>query len=106
MVCYAQQTGWIYEQYLEEGGVPVGYMTTTTALNLRTQPSTRAAVIIVMPPNTAVRWTDEVANGFRRVNFQGTNGWAYDQYLKQQSGRAPPIGGALPSVATEPELPR
>jgi uncharacterized protein YraI len=82
MAGYAQMMGWISEQYLAEGGAPEGYVITSTALNLRTSPSLSASVIVVMPPNTAVRWTDEVSNGFRRVNFRGTNGWASDQYLR------------------------
>ncbi len=82
MAGFAQQTGWIYESYLDETGAPAGYVTTSAALNLRSQPSTSAKVIIVMPKGSAVRWTDEVSNGFRRVNFQGTNGWAFDDYLK------------------------
>jgi uncharacterized protein YgiM (DUF1202 family) len=82
MVGYANKTGWVYDSYLDETGAPEGYVTTTSALNLRTQPSTTAKVIVVMPKGTAVRWTDEVSNGFRRVNWQGTNGWAFDEFLK------------------------
>jgi uncharacterized protein YgiM (DUF1202 family) len=79
---FAQESGWIHESYLDETDAPEGYLTTTSALNLRSQPKTSAKVIVVMPKGSAVRATDELSNGFRRVNFQGTNGWAHDDYLK------------------------
>ncbi len=81
MVGYANQTGWVYLDYLEAGGAPAGYLTTDSALNLRTEPNTSAKIILVIPKGMAVRSGDELSNGFRRVNYQGTNGWAYDAYL-------------------------
>lgn len=81
MVGYANRTGWVHMDYLEEAGVPAGYLTTSTSLNLREGPSTGSRIIVTMPGGSSVRATDELSNGFRRVNYQGTNGWAYDDYL-------------------------
>jgi len=81
MVGYANQQGWVYMDYLEATGTPSGYLTTDSAVNLRTEPNTGAKIILVIPGGKAVRYGDELANGFRRVNYQGTNGSAYDAYL-------------------------
>ena len=80
---YAQGVGgWIYAEYIApEGGEHPGYGTTTTALNLRSQPSTDARVLAVIPAGSQIRWTDELSNGFRRITYDGRSGWAYNAYL-------------------------
>jgi uncharacterized protein YraI len=65
---------------------------TTTALNLRTGPSTGDAVILVMPAGAPVNIVRNVTNGFYKVNYNGTAGWAYADFL----ARSDPGGGSAP----------
>jgi uncharacterized protein YraI len=65
---------------------------TTTALNLRTGPSTGDAVILVMPAGASVNIVRNVTNGFYKVHYNGTAGWASANYL----ARSNPGGGSAP----------
>jgi uncharacterized protein YraI len=79
-------TGWIYDQYLEpvEEEGPL-YFKTTTAVNLRANPSTSAKVIKVVPAGkTVIDYDLVMSNGYRGVDYNGTVGWIYDAYLKKQ----------------------
>lgn len=79
--------GWIAAQYLSTaapGGDDVydpRYATTTAALNLRAEPSTSARVLLVMPSGARVQLLDGYSNGFRKVSYNGTVGWAATAYL-------------------------
>jgi uncharacterized protein YraI len=74
--------GWVYADYIANGNGPVsGYVTTTTDLNLRAEPSTSARVLTVMPKGAQVRPSDQLANGFRQVTYGTLTGWAWDAYL-------------------------
>ncbi len=92
-------TGWAYGAYLEivgsgdgsgtTGSMPLGtQLVTTTALNLRSQPSKTSMVITVMPTGAAVTVVDQqdANNGYYRVQYQGTKGWAAGAYLEPGSG--------------------
>ncbi len=76
-------TGWAATQYLSSGSSPG----TSTAwvvdgnLNLRSGPSTSNTVLLVMPDGAQVTVTGSPQNGFTPVRYNGTNGWAYSQYL-------------------------
>lgn len=65
---------------------------TTTALNLRTGPSMGDAVILVMPAGAPVNIVRNVTNGYYKVHYNGTAGWAYAAYLT----RSNPGGGSAP----------
>jgi uncharacterized protein YgiM (DUF1202 family) len=75
--------GWIADQYLSSGsGQPTGETFTTTArLNLRSQPSTTASILLVMPSGAVVKALSGTAPGWRQVSYQGTVGWAATSYL-------------------------
>ena len=76
--------GWIFDQYLSQGGEPPydpNYATTTAALNLRAEPRLSAKVLTVMPSGARVRLLDGYSNGFRKVSYNGLIGWAYTAYL-------------------------
>jgi D-alanyl-D-alanine carboxypeptidase len=78
--------GWAHDAYLTSGGsgeplYDPNYATTTAALNLRAEASTSAKVLLVMPSGAKVRLLDGYANGFRKVSYNGTTGWAYTAYL-------------------------
>jgi SH3-like domain-containing protein len=87
------QPGWIYEDYLslDDGGIAVPYYTQVAA-NLRAEPNTGGEVITVLPAGAQVLDYDGVMeNGYRGVDFYGTVGWIYDDYL----GTNPPEDGPL-----------
>ena len=68
------------------------------ALNLRASASTNAAVLLVMPDGAQVTLLGQTSNGFSKVTYQGTTGWAYSAYLSSggSSGEtATVIDGAL-----------
>ena len=85
-VIYQGLAGWAYDTFLT-ASVPVedaydpAYATTTAALNLRAEASTSAKVLLVMPSGARVRLLDGYANGFRKVSYAGTTGWASTAYL-------------------------
>lgn len=105
-VRYNGAAGWAYGAYLATGAqAPVsdapanpapapdgetGTATTTTALNLRSGPSTSDAVLLVMPSVAAVTLTGNSANGFSSVTYNGTVGWAYATYLTMGGGDPSP----------------
>jgi uncharacterized protein YgiM (DUF1202 family) len=82
-VVHNGQGGWIYDDYLApQGGEGPAIFVTTTAVNLRAQPSTSAKVLKVVPKGATVKDYDLVmSNGFRGVDYNGTVGWIYDAYL-------------------------
>lgn len=77
-----------------------GRLRTTTALNLRAKPSLKAKVLLVMPKGAIVTDQHAEKNGFMKVGYQGTIGWAYIAYLEPaDSGDPPIIGQAITTTA-------
>jgi uncharacterized protein YraI len=78
---------------VREASATGGMYRTTTSLNLRSKPSTSAKVILVMPKGAAVEYLSESKNGFMKVAYQGTSGWAYADYLEVTNGGSddPPV---------------
>lgn len=75
--------GWVYVDYIQAGGgQQPGYLTTTAALNLRSQPSLDASILKVIPFGAKVQAGDQTVNGFRAVTYSGVSGWASSTYLK------------------------
>jgi uncharacterized protein YraI len=75
--------GWMADRYLggaDDGGQGETF-TTTADLNLRAEPSTSAAVHLVMPEGSTVQAGAGWSNGFRQVTYQGILGWAHTSYL-------------------------
>ena len=76
--------GWIYDQYLSQSGetpYDPNSATTTSALNLRAEPSLSAKILTVMPSGARVKLLDGYSNGFRKVSYNGLTGWASTAYL-------------------------
>jgi uncharacterized protein YgiM (DUF1202 family) len=87
-VRYNGTNGWAYSQYLSStqpggssGTVISNAWVTGGSLNLRSSASTSSSVLLVMPNNAQVGVTGSPQNGFTPVRYNGTNGWAYSQYL-------------------------
>ena len=91
MMGYAQQVGWVSLDYLSGGGgdgggsgQPIGQLRVTSALNLRTNPSTFGRRHSRHAGRTP--WSgrsEQLSNGFRYVDLVdgSDSGWAYDDYL-------------------------
>jgi uncharacterized protein YgiM (DUF1202 family) len=94
-VLYQGVGGYAHGSYLNVGGTsgggnnnggntgsgPTGNARTTSNLNLRSGASTSDRVLLVMPSGATVARTGETSNGFSKVTYQGTTGWASTQYL-------------------------
>jgi uncharacterized protein YraI len=74
---------------------------TTTDLRLRTGPGTRRRVILVMPRGSTVTNLGAVKNGFAKVSYKGTEGWASLDYLTATDGSQDPVllGTAVTTAA-------
>ncbi|HEV2074051.1 MAG TPA: SH3 domain-containing protein, partial [Thermomicrobiales bacterium] len=89
-VSYQGQTGWMSTAYIayRDGGSQPGddqggnYRTTTTALNLRAEPSTSAKILTVMPAGAKVQLLHTGVGSFGNVNYNGMQGWAALEYLQ------------------------
>jgi uncharacterized protein YraI len=79
--------GWVYAPLIVPVGsstpdpVIVGEARTSTAVNLRSGPSTGNTVLRVVASGTWVQVSNTVQNGFRYVVHEGLAGWMADQYL-------------------------
>jgi uncharacterized protein YraI len=87
-VSYQGTDGWASADYLIDtnGGstdspVVTGAAITSTAVNLRSGPSTSNQVLRVVAANAMVQTTSTVQNKFRYVVFEGQAGWMYEDYL-------------------------
>ena len=86
--------GWVFGAYVSfgtPGGSPGGGTNppsdgsdglVTTALNLREQPSTSAAILAVMPAGVSITVTGAVTVGFLPIIYNGTSGWAAADYIR------------------------
>jgi uncharacterized protein YraI len=97
-VSYKGTAGWASMDFLivSNGGsdpILLGNSVTTTAVNLRSGPSTSNQVLRVLSVGTVVTTSDTVTNGFRYVVHNGLAGWVYDAYLKV--GADGPTDGTL-----------
>jgi uncharacterized protein YraI len=63
-----------------------GFLRTTSALNLRTGPGLRRRIILVIPNNAMVTDLGGAKYGFRYISYQGTDGWAFGEYLVDTNG--------------------
>jgi uncharacterized protein YgiM (DUF1202 family) len=90
---------------VERAGATGGstYFRTTTALNLRAKPSTSGKILLVIPAGARVKNLGDSSNGYRKVSYKGTTGWAYGTYLKDDTPSNNPdyriIGEAVTTTA-------
>jgi uncharacterized protein YraI len=81
-VMYAGTFGWAYADYIATGGSQPTTLTTTAALNLRSQPSLAGSVLRVIPYGAQVQAGTEIENGYRKVTYAGTTGWSSTAFLR------------------------
>ncbi len=55
-------------------------------LNLRSGAGGSYGVILVLPDGASVQLTGEVANGYSKVTYNGTTGWAFTSFLSASGG--------------------
>lgn len=72
--------------------------TTTTALNVRTGPSTSYRIVNVLARGTAVSTTGAYKNGYVEIKYDGRSAWVATQYLTGSSGSASSGTSKLPKV--------
>ncbi|MFL5759039.1 MAG: SH3 domain-containing protein [Thermomicrobiales bacterium] len=74
-----------------------GGFRTTTPLNLRAEPSLSAKVLLIMPAQAKVTDGGIAKNGFEKVEYNGTTGWAFGDYLASTNPDAAPsfVGEAV-----------
>jgi uncharacterized protein YgiM (DUF1202 family) len=63
-----------------------GFYRTTSALNLRTGPGIRRRIILVIPDKAMVTSLGQSKYGYRKVAYQGTEGWAHGDFLEVTNG--------------------
>lgn len=86
--------------------VPVGTRLTTTApLNLRSEPVKGDNILTTMAEGASVTLVESTSqNGFYRVDFEGTQGWAHGEYLRASDEDAaegpPPVTGGTACKAS------
>ena len=106
---YGGQSGWIFGAYLGSEGEsapadpapdvsasdtidwsgPTGTWHTNDSVNLRTEASTSATIIVELPASTTVTLTGSVANGFAQASTDYGDGWISQQYLSEGGTSAP-----------------
>lgn len=81
-VSYAGQAGWMSDTYISRYNPGAGnYGTATANVNLRAEPSTSAAIILVIPKNSPVELLHTQVGSFLNVNFNGKQGWVHKDYI-------------------------
>ena len=120
-VIYNGISGWAYAEYLSTGGstpapaptptsgsgsvavgdtvVNSGYVS-TSALNLRSGPSTSYGVVTIMYSGASVEIMGDPQGGFYPLRYNGTKGWASGDYLTIGSTApvAPAPGGSTSDI--------
>lgn len=79
--------GWLYNVYSGYGGTGAGpeddSATTTASVNFRSQPSTSASIIQVLPAGAKVQKLPTVpVNDFFNVTYNGKTGWVASAFLQ------------------------
>ena len=76
---------------------------TATDVNLRSGPSPDAAVLVVLPPGTAVSVDGEARNGFLPVTGWGVSGWVAAELVTEGATTPAPASGPDPVALPVPE---
>lgn len=100
-VTYNGMSGYAHGDWLSIGGSgstppvssdgPTGTATVTSALNLRSGPSTGNSILTVMPAGASISLTGESSGGFYGVVYNGISGYAHSDWIS--------VGGSAPAPA-------
>jgi uncharacterized protein YraI len=83
-VIYDGQAGWISNAYItlsnpDDQGT--NYATATSNVNLRAEPSTSSAVLLVIPKGAKVQLLHTQVGDFLNANYGGKQGWVHKAYI-------------------------
>lgn len=104
-VTYSGVNGFAYADFLGSGSASgdtagngsssgaTGGTSVLVSLNLRADASTSSQILTVMPAGATVQLLGEQRNGFVRVTYNGTQGWASGQFLGSGGSAAPSDSG-------------
>ena len=106
-VTYNGMSGYAHGDWISIGGSgstppvsndgPSGTATVTSALNLRSGPSTGNSILTVMPAGASISLTGESSGGFYGVVYNGISGYAHSDWIS--------VGGSAPAPAPAPSDP-
>jgi uncharacterized protein YgiM (DUF1202 family) len=83
LVRYQGQFGYVHSNFLtSSGSSPANYLMTTTALNLRDQPSTAGQILTVVPGGAQVVADSAISNGYRAITYGQISGWVLSAGLQ------------------------
>ena len=108
-VTFSGVSGFAYADFLGSGGGngstsggsgATGGSSVLVSLNLRADASTDSQILDVMPAGATVQLPGEQRNGFVRVTYNGTQGWAFGQFLGSGGGASAPSDGGTDDGAT------
>jgi uncharacterized protein YgiM (DUF1202 family) len=92
--------GGVVKSFPASAAAGSGYRT-ITSLKLRAKASMSGKVLLVMPGGAVVKDLGSSKNGYIKVEYQGTAGWAYGDYLAPtNSDLAPPITGEAATTSS------
>lgn len=83
-------------------GEKAGTRYTSTALRVRTKPSTDAAELTVLAEGSKVTITERTVDGWRQVSLDGRPGWVRQSYLQSQRPAAEPSAAATSEASSKP----
>jgi len=86
------------------GGTQGATLQTTSDLNLRSGPGMGYRVLLVIPKGARVFDRGEASNGFRKVTYNNTAGWASGQYLAAGTSVPPHAGPVIGNSVTTTDL--
>ena len=94
-ITYQSRSGWVLASLVVAAGtspdpVIIGTARTTSAVNLRSGPSTSNQVLRVVPSGARIGVSNTVRNGFRYVTHNGLAGWMSDAYISFSDGTNQP----------------
>lgn len=101
-------TGWVYKTYLKSiesashagvASAATGSARATTAVNIRTAPSTASTVVDVLGKGASIPVTGKRSGGWTEVVHNGSNRWISTNYLTTGPVSASPISGQIRTTA-------
>lgn len=91
-------------ELLFQGWLAVTRVADDDVLNMRAEPTAKAAVVYSIPYDATNLLRLDIRKGWVKVHYSGHNGWIYDKYVKESApvSALNVFGGELFCVGTEP----
>ncbi|MEH6866581.1 SH3 domain-containing protein [Priestia megaterium] len=99
-VSYQGKTGYVSSEYVKKSASSTTKTYVTTAnLNIRSGPSTSSAIVVTVKQGTQLTSTEQAANGWLKVSYQGKTGYVSTQYVKESTGSSEPAPAPAPAAS-------